>query len=107
MGAVQALLSAAGLPQIEPVLVRDANRLATGGTSGGDYFPSRNLLLVTLGAMWAHANGALSIMLGLIRDAASTLPDCSRPYVEALQSVLRLEYPPLSVRAPFLERTKL
>lgn len=71
------------------------------------YFPSRNLMLITIAAMYAYQKKASSILIGLIADTANSLPDCSPIFLENAENVLRLEYPDLQVKAPFITRSKV
>jgi 7-cyano-7-deazaguanine synthase len=109
--AVCALLELAGLSACRPVSLPNVASLGTGSLSRSTshmpkYFPSRNLLLVTLAAIHAYANNVSHIMIGLIADTASSLPDCSIQFIENLQSLLSIEHPQLTIEAPFIERYK-
>jgi 7-cyano-7-deazaguanine synthase len=110
--SVCALLDLAGLPPTTPIAVSEIACLGTGTLAEStadvtDYFPSRNLLLLTLAAMYSFVNDVSHIMIGLIADAAAALPDCSSQFVDRVRDVLNIEYPHLNVQAPFIERSKM
>jgi len=110
--AVCALLDLADLAPIEPVSIPEVARLGTSMLTGStadlaEYFPSRNLLLVTLAAMYSFVQDVSHILIGLVADASAALPDCSKQFLHTLQSVLNIEYPRLSLEAPFIERSKI
>jgi 7-cyano-7-deazaguanine synthase len=87
-------------------------KLASGTLAGRksekstEYFPSRNLFLLALAAMYAHSLDIDTIMLGLSANSSELFPDTSPTYLTRVRNVLRLEYPNISVKAPFIEEEK-
>jgi 7-cyano-7-deazaguanine synthase len=72
-----------------------------------DYFPTRNLLLLTIASIYAFQKGVLQILIGLIADTANVLPDCSTHFLDAANQIFRVEYPNLRIEAPFIRRSKI
>jgi 7-cyano-7-deazaguanine synthase len=73
-------------------------------TGGGPdvVVPGRNLILATIAA--AHVPGGL-VTMGCCADDAERFPDCREPFLEALDSTLRLALD-VGLYAPFVRRTK-
>lgn len=113
--SVKFLINSTGINPIMPLDVSQIASLGTGTLASGSeeclpsdqYFPSRNMLLITLAAMYAYQNRVSTILIGLIADTASSLPDCSSKYIKKAGSVFHLEYPKLQLRAPFITRSKV
>jgi len=72
-----------------------------------EYFPSRNLLLITLASICAYHLGISAIMIGIISGTSGLFPDTSPNFLKASNRVLLLEHSRLSVEAPFADREKL
>jgi len=112
--AVQNLLKSANLPIIMPLDVNQISTIGTGTLSNGlkdpignQYFPSRNLFLLTLAAMYAYTNKVSRILIGLIGDASGILPDCSKEFIDKAEVLLQVEYPHIKIETPFLNRSKI
>ncbi|PKO09787.1 MAG: hypothetical protein CVU40_07830 [Chloroflexi bacterium HGW-Chloroflexi-2] len=100
-------------PEIEPF---DVSKLATIGSGSlvdsdekllsDQYFPSRNLFLLILAAIYAKKVNASNILIGLIKDSAESLPDCSIKYIKRAQALLKIEYPAIQILTPFIAETK-
>jgi len=110
--ATQSLLNVVDTSPVVRLSTPDVAKLASGTLTGRksdidiEYFPSRNLFLLTLAAMYAHSLNISTIMLGLIANSSEIFPDTSPTYLASVQTVLRLEYPNISVKAPFVEKEK-
>jgi len=82
-------------------------------TEGGGipltYVPFRNTHLLAIAVSWAEAMHAERIMIGIVEEDASGYPDCRKPYLEAMNEVVRLGTRPetkLEVEAPLLDLSK-
>jgi 7-cyano-7-deazaguanine synthase len=112
--SVQYLLKSLGESPISPLSIPEIATLGAGTLVGkanktpvDQYFPSRNILLLTLAAMYAYQKSASIIMIGLIADTTSILPDCSPEFVNRAEELFQVEYPNLKISAPFIGRSKL
>lgn len=70
-----------------------------------EYFPYRNLLLVTLASIHAVRHHVQSVGIGLIDTGESSYPDTRPDYLEALNKLVECERP-VTVVAPFIQLTK-
>lgn len=105
--AARTLIEVIGLEPIEIVSVPQVAHIGVNTLRNGtEYFPSRNLFLLTLAAMYAYRLDISDLMIGLIRDSADMLPDCSPEFLKRVGQLLNLEYPRLTIHAPFITRTK-
>lgn len=70
-------------------------------------FPHRNLLLLTLAAIFAESTNCHAIAFGAVADSIVPFPDCSSGFVHSASNVLSQsigkEFP---IKAPFLNSTK-
>lgn len=113
--SVKFLINSTGLSSIKPLHIPKIASLGSGtlvtrideNPPNDQYFPSRNLLLITIAAMYAYKKNASSIYIGLIADTAEILPDCSLYFLKKAQQVIQVEYPNLRLEAPFITRSKL
>jgi 7-cyano-7-deazaguanine synthase len=112
--SVQYLLKKAGSQPVSPINIPEIYKLADNNpneTSGGlsiyQYYPSRNLLLLTLAAMFAYKNDISLILIGLISDTINILPDCSPEFINQVQKILQIEYPKIIISAPYISRSKI
>lgn len=112
--SIQSLLLKAELSPILPLNVSEVFKLGFRNLEVKNnhipidqYFPSRNLFLLTLAAIYAYRIDVHSILIGLIGDTTNLLPDCSIEFMEKAQSVLRIEYSDITVDAPFITRSKI
>lgn len=113
--SVRSLLESTKLPPIKPLDVQNISTFGAGTLIQSkekilpidQYFPSRNLFLITLAAMYAYQIKVSSILIGLIADTANSLPDCSPDFLLHINDTLQLEYPELQVTAPYITRSKL
>lgn len=113
--SVRHLLESNKLPPIKPLDVQNISTFGAGPLTRSNerilpvdqYFPSRNLFLITLAAMYAYQERFFSILIGLIADTANILPDCSPEFLLRTNKTLQLEYPEIQVTAPYITRSKL
>jgi 7-cyano-7-deazaguanine synthase len=95
---------------LRTVFMNISSVVALGGdksTFEGAYIPARNLVLASLGIMYAEASEADFVVLGL--HAGSRYADCSYEFLEAMQVVADKATQPerhLDVKAPFMFMTK-
>lgn len=72
--------------------------------------PGRNGLMIWLGALYAHARGCSLLYLGVMErpDSNSGYRDCSREYVDSLETILRGDLDELhfSIATPLVEMSK-
>lgn len=69
--------------------------------------PGRNLLLLTLAAAHAVANGESEIIIGACLEDQEGFPDCRRPFLDAAETALSLALDtPITITAPLLHRSK-
>ncbi|HYF77363.1 MAG TPA: 7-cyano-7-deazaguanine synthase [Symbiobacteriaceae bacterium] len=68
--------------------------------------PHRNLLLGTLAAMLATKRQAQAVFLASIDIEADAFPDSTEAFTQAIDHVVRLSDPRLSVMTPFISWTK-
>jgi 7-cyano-7-deazaguanine synthase len=70
-------------------------------------FPHRNLLLLTLAAIFSEANNCQAIAFGVVADSLVAFPDCSSGFVHstriALSQSIGKEF---TISTPFLNSTK-
>lgn len=71
-----------------------------------EYFPSRNLYLLTIASMVAYKLEISRVMIGLIGGTAERFPDTSPEFLRAANRVLALEHPDISFEAPFISMRK-
>ncbi|MEN6511384.1 MAG: 7-cyano-7-deazaguanine synthase [Chloroherpetonaceae bacterium] len=112
--AIQNLLGSVYVPEVKLLDVEKVFPLAGKITKSeilmskrSQYFPSRNLLLLSLAAIYAYQTESTHILIGLIGDVSSTLPDCSRDFIDKAESLLRIEYPKICIDTPFIYRSKI
>jgi 7-cyano-7-deazaguanine synthase len=112
--SVQNLLTTAGLPAIFPLSIPEISSLGSHMPIDGNhrhsanqYYPSRNLLLLTLAAICAYQSNISLILIGLVSDTANVFPDCSSEFINHTDALLKLEYPNLQIDAPFITRSKI
>jgi len=89
----------------------DELALLGGGTlvdssSRNEYFPFRNLMLLTVGAMKAVHSGASEVAIGVLADTSGQFPDCSEAFCLAFQHVVHYEAPNINVIAPLMYKKK-
>lgn len=73
----------------------------------GFFFPFRNAILVTLGALYGRSIGSNAIVLGIIGKGAVPFPDCSREFIVSLSNTLSSSVnSSVKVFAPFLNFSK-
>lgn len=110
--ATQSILESAHMPSILPLSVEGIyetglrSKTEDRSLNSNQYFPSRNTLLICLAAMYAYSLEINLIMIGLIKDVSHILPDCSEEFIKKCNSLLRIEYPKLTISAPFINRYK-
>lgn len=70
--------------------------------------PGRNVVLLTVAAAFAQANGCDQVVMGACADDERDFPDCRAPFLDALREALRmaLDWPKLMLEAPLLFLTK-
>jgi 7-cyano-7-deazaguanine synthase len=52
------------------------------------YHPHRNLLLLTLGAMYAHKIKSMALAIGIVGGHSAPFPDSTRAFIQSAQRVL-------------------
>jgi len=71
------------------------------------FFPFRNAILVTLGALHGYSIGANAVALGIIGKGGVPFPDCSQEFIVSLSNTLSLSVnSSTKVFAPFLNFSK-
>lgn len=70
------------------------------------FLPQRNLLFLTLAAMYAEKQGITEIYIGVIRIGNTPFPDTTIDFLELAQSVLKKSYPNVILRYPFIDMSK-
>ena len=70
--------------------------------------PDRNMIMLSVAAAYAEANGISEVFYAAHRNDATIYPDCREEFVEALGLALRLAtaWNPVCLRAPFVKMTK-
>lgn len=71
-----------------------------------EYFPSRNLLLVSVATMVAHQLGIGHILIGIVAGTAEDFPDTSADYIEKASRLITVEHKEMMLVAPFLGLAK-
>nr|BAL57440.1 queuosine biosynthesis protein QueC [uncultured Bacteroidetes bacterium] len=67
------------------------------------FVPGRNLLFLTVAAIWGYPRGEHKLLLGVSQVDYSGYPDCREPFLRAAQEALsRALDGPVEVMAPFL-----
>lgn len=75
--------------------------------SGSPFFPFRNLILASIGALYANEMNCNAIAIGIIGGGSITFPDCTEEFIKALSQVLELSIDKsILVYAPFLDFDK-
>lgn len=69
-------------------------------------FPQRNLMLLTLGAMWAARVNSNAVALGIISDPKGQYPDTTSKFLSTARKMLQVSQPRLDILAPFLHLSK-
>jgi len=71
------------------------------------FFPFRNLILASVGALYANSLDCNSIGLGIIDGGGTSFPDCTKEFIDGLSKVLELSIDKSVVLCvPFLELNK-
>jgi 7-cyano-7-deazaguanine synthase len=74
------------------------------------FVPGRNGLFLMMAAPFAAALGASSLFIGVMEreGAHSGYPDCNRPYIDSVQTVIRLDLqnPSFMIHTPLIHMSK-
>lgn len=93
------------MPKVGSLLDRDVpvdhyvvGRIDAVSENDKSFIPHRNMLMITLAAMYAHQLSVTEIVTGI----RGGFPDCTPRFEQALQAVLRISYPdyPITVTSP-------
>ena len=82
--------------------------LVTGHDSGpsSDYFPHRNLFLVSCGLIVASSFSAKSVVSGIIDSSQATYSDCQLPFIRHCADTVRALAPDIEFLTPLAHMTK-
>ncbi|MDW8236012.1 MAG: 7-cyano-7-deazaguanine synthase QueC [Bacteroidia bacterium] len=71
------------------------------------FVPGRNLVFLTLAAIWGYGGGDYELVIGVSEVDYSGYPDCREPFLRAAESALAYALDkPVQIHAPFLHRDK-
>ena len=91
-------------------LVNHALPVTSNGPLPNSFVPGRNGLFLMLAAVHAYALGARSLFIGVmeLEGANSGYPDCTRAYIDSVQTVIRQDFqdPTFSVQTPLISMSK-
>ena len=83
---------------------------SSSGTPPNSFVVGRNGLFLMMAAPFARSVGVHSIFTGVMEreGANSGYPDCNRPYIDCVQSVIRLDLqdPSFSIQTPLIDMSK-
>lgn len=72
-----------------------------------EYFPSRNLLLLTIATIYAYRLDVTTVMLGLVAGTSSLFPDTSPAFISSVENTFRTEHSAIELITPLIEQDKM
>jgi 7-cyano-7-deazaguanine synthase len=94
----------------DSALVTHSMPIVSGNTVPNSFVPGRNGLFLMMASIRARVLGAHALFIGVMEREGtnSGYPDCSRAYIDAVQTVIRydLQDPHFSIQTPLVHMTK-